>query len=262
MFTYNNFKKSNCKFHFRTRYCYFVEDKFDEVEANLDVKYVPKTWARILAGTIYCKIKFPKYLLEHFINCMKNLNNEGCTYIKELKKETLELKKGEGSDIKTKQYLQTEFIYGIDEFFLNTTFLKYIEENKIPFSVEAGNRLDKIFYRGYLRNKEKGRFNNPSKFFTDYYKQILGKYYDKNKSLLENHNFVDSIIYKKSNREKNKKRRNIHQYIFDNIMNVFEKIKKNNDYDKIGLTKKELDCISLAKDSSPYRTKIIKFNCE
>lgn len=244
---YTLFKKSNSKFHFKTMYCYAQQPRFYDVEKKLDKKYVPDIWMRILAGSIFSKIKFPKYLFDDFIKCTQNLDKDECNYLQYFnyldKNYVTKAKKELGNTI---------FIYGIDEYFINTTFYKYILNNKIQFSYRIILDIAHPIFNLYSRNN---KFETPNEYIISFFKEIMGKYYDNNKNLLENYNYFDKIIYF-MNYYENNKRKQIYEYFFHRLINFMKNNYKNKNYKKFGFNKSEAKCIMY--QTNPYGIRFIE----
>lgn len=246
--TYIQMIGSKSQFHFNTRHCYYTSKRFVNSEKNLDVKYKPEINYRIMAGMMISKITFPFKLFNNFVNCLTNLNSDKCNYIKQF------------SNFKTKKYKKEYGIlyYGIDEFFLNTTFLKYILKNKINFSVSIENDFIRPLWNNhYLDIIEKGISDKNLVYF---YKNIMGKYYNENKSLAENYKIFDNIvydvIYKKSD---DKKKIEDLNKIFNNTKKFLNNLDKN-EYFKYYFNKKEVECIKLMKDLKDVQFKLYNYD--
>lgn len=242
------------KLFFRTKYCYNVRDRYFKVENKLDERYRVKVWHRLLAGTIFCRMKFPKYLLEDFINCMLNLDTDSCKFINHfldvettgyLSKQKLELKKS------------TNFIYGIDEFFLNTTFLKYVVDNKITFAWSSFQDITTPLYNWFLRNN---KLYNENPNHKEFMKSVLGKYYDETKSLNQNYNFFDRNVYMKyyKNR-KDDPNSDRYIYMFDNLKNKMKEILEQQQFKKYDFFKEEVKCIIRHADYYYIQFKVYKY---
>ncbi len=227
---YKLFIESESEFHFITRSCYLTLPRIMDVEEKLDKKYVPDILERIIAYIIISRMKFPQYLLENFVNCMKNIDTQECKYIKTLP-ATMDPKYN-----KKKQHIATysNFIFGIDEFFLNTTFLKYVLDEKIVFSYTIFTDITLPFYNNFMKNDD---YNKPNDAIVNVYKKALGKYYDNSKSLKKNYEYFDSIVYqiKRSSPEETKK---VYEYLVDNLKKI-----SNEEYKKFGFKKSEINCI-------------------
>jgi hypothetical protein len=239
---------SKSQFHFNTRHCYYTSKRFVNVEKGLEPKYKPDTNYRIMAGIMISKIKFPFELLNNFVNCLTNLNSDKCKYITQF------------NNFKTKKYKKEYGIlyYGIDEFFLNTTFLKYILKNKINFSISIENDFIRPLWNNhYLDIIEKGIQDNNLVYF---YKNIMGENYNNNKSLSENYKIFDNIIYdviyKKTN--DNNKIEDLNK-IFNNTKKFLNNLDEK-EYHKYYFNKKEVECIKFMKDLEDVKFKLYNYN--
>jgi hypothetical protein len=235
------FKKSKSQFHFRTHYCYYTRDRFEKAERNLDDKYKVDTWLRILAGSMMSKIKLPKNILNKFISCTKNITSKDCDYIKHF------------TDVKPsdqdEQYLLdlhdifkgSVYSYGIDEFFLNTAYLKYLFDNKINLSYTVTTDIHRVLQNLYMR-KNKFKNEDTNKYLNDLMKHIMGKYYNKNINLKKNYELLLKII----------KNKDAKSYIHINIFNFAVKMINDNNYNKYGFTRKEVKCMAIHDISDKY----------
>ena len=165
---FSQFIKSKSKLHFRTKYCYYTENRFYRSGTEL------YTWRVIFAGTIISKMKFPKYLLDNFIECMKKDKAErkgtGCEKINKFLNIEYE---GYRTEDKIKLMSITDFIYGIDEFFMNTDFMKYIFDNKINFSTSVYPDIVRSIYRIYV--KYESSFKANKSVYVELMKKIMGE---------------------------------------------------------------------------------------
>lgn len=247
---YKLFEQSESQFHFRTRYCYLVRNRFYEAEILLKGEDRLNLWHRVLAGTIISKIKFPQHLLNDFLDCMTNDKNENCYYIRLfLDVDFADYESSEKKELKK----MTKFIYGIDEYFLNVKIFTYIVNNKIPFSYASNSDLTTPFYNLMSRDKNKKDVSHIKYIL----KSILGKYYDENKNIEQNYDFFDKISYriiKKHGKinQREKEKMQTHEYIYDQAMQFAKKMSENNEYDKYSLTKEEIKCI--LRHDDPYFT--------
>lgn len=231
-FSYIKFINSASQFHFATNYCYLVNPRFLQVEQNIDKQHKSTIKYRILAGSIYSKIKFPKKILDNFLFCTKNLKEKKCLYLN-----------------KFAEYQGDIFAYGVDEFFINIPLLKYIEKNKIMFSVVIkGLRIsDLIRY-------DKRKLEKPPLHISQFYKDILGKYYEPDMSLKDNVNslvkfmttLAISIRCKLSVDERTK-----YLYLFDNIINIIKTINDNNEHEKYEISREAIKCVLELKKLNP-----------
>jgi hypothetical protein len=248
---YDKFINSKSLIHFKTKTCYDIRTRFLTFSNLPDV-------GLIMAGTIISKIKFPRKLLNDFVQSMQSLklsnpNINGDTEIEGIKDfltTSINDMSGFTSDIKKEIMKTTNFIYGIDEFFLNTKVLKYIHDNKIKHSTSIVPDISKPFFTLAVRSNY---FKTPSDPQIKMFKLILGKYYNNNKSLYENYEFFDKImfnsksIYNVNNYNEQQK----YDYIANNVIMFIKKIYNDSAlYENIGFTKDEIVC--LIKHKNPH----------
>lgn len=232
------FNKSKSNFHFRTKYCYYTRHRFADSEDNLEQKYKPddNVWQRILAGSMMSKIKFPKKLLNDFIDCTKNLKNENCSYITNFSNvKPLD----HYDDYTAKQheiFKGSVYKYGIDEFFLNTTFLKYIIDQIIPFSYTIDSDIHGPIQNIYFRNSRFSDTSSKNKYFKELIKVIMGTYYDDNVTLSNNY-----LLYRKLAKANKDARLYMHVNLLKFAKNI---IAKDINYKNYGFTKEEIKCVS------------------
>jgi hypothetical protein len=233
---YKLFLESDSQFHFKTRDCYETADRFILVEKAIDLKYVPKIKYRMIASAIMSKIQFPKEIFEDFFSCLKDIHKENCKYVDiftTIQNDSLMNQKSV-QDVGERLNLP----YGIDEFFLNINLLKYIEAHKIPFSYTIFSKgYTTAFYSVYLK---KNQYKNADQNTINLFKKIIGKYYQNNKSFIDNYNFFDRAIYHGTN---NSKKQEISKYIHHNIITAFTDLRRDNSYEKYGFDKSMVDCI-------------------
>lgn len=129
----NEFRASASHFHFRTRACYGAIRRLELAEREMPADRMPKLWHRIVASLMISKIKFPKALFEDFLACLDNPESDACSYIENFGKHRAQVSH-------TRRWLT----YGIDEFFLNTVFMKHIDDKRIPFSYSIQNDVCRV----------------------------------------------------------------------------------------------------------------------
>lgn len=262
---YKKMLETNIKVYYSTKYCYGTQPRFMiKSKDNENVNMIPYN---IMAGIFISRVKFPHKMLDDFINCMKNLDVKDCNYIKkftQLRKDT--------DNILVKYYLRkaeqmesSNFIFGIDEFFLNTDVLKYIYINKIPFAISAITDIDHPLYNNFIRNDE---YKNPAGHLVQFYKDIMQKYYNDNKSLRQNYDVIDKIVHNISftlqgnQKPHDKSVSDLYETVYKNLIDVADKLYKNNDYKKYKFTEEEILCISRMDKNNPYREifKVFDYN--
>lgn len=237
---FDRFINSDSKFHFRARYCYYTKDRFYKIGKKLH------TWRIIFAGTIICKIKFPQSLLENFMTCMKKDRTERIGTECEGINKFLDIEHiGFETGTRRKVIKISDFIFGIDEYFLNVDIMNYIFEHKINFSTSV---YPDIYIPTYLLHRKKWKeFKNNNKMYAALMKEIMGKYYDEKKSLDDNYKKYDSIVYEKGFTKNNTD----YEYIANRLKTLASRLKKEKSYERYGFTRGDIDCI-LAHKSFYY----------
>ena len=97
-------------------------------------------------------------------------------------------------------------------------------------------------YRFYKRNNF---LIDPSPKIKQFVKNILGKYFDKNKNIENNYKLIDRIIFKTyifSPYQMKKK----YEYFFQNIMDQMRQIFKDESYKDFKIEKEEIECLFYA----------------
>lgn len=142
------------------------------------------------------------------------------------------------SDSGKKTYLkdQGSFIYGIDEYFLNSELTKYIIDNKYPYGIHIKfNLLYNIFFyiENYEFKKDKLKLIG---YLLDYILNNLKYKYDKNSSVKNKYNLIDKMSYtdyknkNKKNSYLNDKDKNSEELINYYIYKAFLYNYKNSNY--------------------------------
>jgi len=243
---YKIFKKSKSKFHFRSSPCYVATDRIYNQEKDLDEEYKPNTPLRIFAGTILSKITFPKKIFDHFFNCLHDLSQDKCSYIKNFteSKFILDDPKNITKDQDSGRPLVSNIMYyGIDEFFINTTLLKYIENNNIISSVTLDyTSINHIIQKIHLVESRKSTFDSlDQNNLIHFYKSIMGKFYNNDKSPFDNAHILINMT-KHANHQSDPNIKTSNKYLFKNFIKTFQQIKHDNSYDKYGVLKRYVDC--------------------
>lgn len=211
--TLNFMNENNTVFHYKSANCYGVIPRFKFVNTNVS-NY-------IIASFMVSKIKFPKDILNTYMECLKHVDNPSCKIIKKfIKSERESIYKM--LDVNKK----TNLVYGIDELLLSMYLLDYIIKNKISFSYTTEKDPYRSTYMWYLTNdKLKDRkYNYVLKGF-------LGKYYNEGKTAQENFEILDMYLYKGSFNSKKE--------IEHNIVKTIKEFKD----DKFGFTDKQISCL-------------------
>ncbi|QKF94751.1 hypothetical protein QKU48_gp1293 [Fadolivirus algeromassiliense] len=217
-------KMNNTFVHYRTGSCYSSMPRYD----LFTDEYIKNFPQMILGGNIVTKIKFPHEILDDFLVIMKNLNVKGNDILKRfIENERKSIYKS--LDVN----MESIFVYGIDEYILAKYIAEYIVVNKIPYSYTIYNGLERALYSWYLRSDN---FKDNAKYI-DIMKQLLGKYYDDTKTVAENYNILDKIIYKTTSPDK--------VYIYNNIFKVFKELEIDKTYEKYDLRWRDINCVNL-----------------
>lgn len=238
------FPQSSSKFHFKTLYCYQVKDRVQLIDKMLSDKYKSHLDIKILGGGLFSKIKFPKNILNDFIKCALDRKKNGCDYV-QVFFDTI----SETSSRKIKKHKDSIFIYGFDEFFLNSALFTHLHKEKIDFSYTPSADIGDPFYNIYVNTNKLKNANDNIKYM---FKQLLGKYYDDKKSLQENYDVFDKIVYfgGELNKHKNPQQANKYEYIYNNTKKFIETVKKERIREKYQLTDMDMECLLAHK--SPY----------
>jgi hypothetical protein len=72
---YNKFKQSGREFFYKTKYCYFLQDRFKQIYKYYNDKILSHP---IMAGVIMTSVKVPESLLITFFKCILNLEDKSC----------------------------------------------------------------------------------------------------------------------------------------------------------------------------------------
>jgi hypothetical protein len=217
-------EKHKTLIHYRTGSCYTSIPRFDLFTDD----FIKKFPHAIIANNIMAKMKFPHELLDDFLIIMKNIDVEGNDIIKQfIENERKSIYKSLNVNI------DNIFVYGIDEYILEKYIAQYIVTNRIPYSYTIYNSIERALYAWFLRTE---KFKDNDKY-VGIMKQILGKYYIDDKTVAENYDILDKIIYKTKSPEKN--------YVYNNIFKIFEKLEQDNSYDKYNLRWRDIQCVTL-----------------
>jgi hypothetical protein len=119
------FAISASQFHFRTKACYHATDRLASAERNLPAEFKPSFKQRIVAAMIIQKNRFPAKIMDEFMDCL----SDKCEYlVQNYNRHTT------ANVVQSEIQAETLLSYGIDEFFVNTTMLKYVDTSGMPFS--------------------------------------------------------------------------------------------------------------------------------
>lgn len=131
----------------------------------------------------------------------------------------------------------TIFFYGIDEFFINTCVLKFIEDKNIIYSYYFSNK--DISHPLYLNYQTWNKFENPPDFLVKFYKGIFGNKYRSDQNLKENYEYLEKkYIY---NPEKNE--RKIFEIFLKNLREQINKIGRDELIEKYKFSSDDIDCM-------------------
>jgi hypothetical protein len=172
---YDKLQKAKLNFFYRTRFDYDLQPRFQVLSKYFNIKFP------ILAGTTISKIKFPLDILDNFFKCILDKNQLNCEYYKDFDKLT---------NLKYSSKIN-DYKYGIDEI-LTILIKEYLYKNKIKHLILFHNSITDILYDVFIKYKNKTiqpeMFKNTLQF-------LLRDEYNKNKSIDENYNIIDHIIY-------------------------------------------------------------------
>ncbi len=217
---YNNLKQSKRDFFYKSRYCYFLHNRFKVVSKYYDEIIITNP---IMAGTIISSIKIDENLFKIFFECVLDYDKKTCNRYKDFFTE------GEDGNHDKKKIK-----YGIDELF-TLDLLKYLLENKYKLVVHKERDIEKLIYNLYSNYKDKklsdNRFNKIIKF-------MLGNQYDKSKSIQENYDALDKIIY--SNKYKHVKTYINFIFRLKKLINV---LTEKNQLHKYNIDKHDIFCV-------------------
>jgi hypothetical protein len=192
----------------------------------------------------------PTVILE-FINNVKNVSGIYSYHYNIKKENSLE------NSADTKFKLHENFIYGVDEYFLNKVLSIYIIENKLPYAIKIYWNITGPLYYVILNDSELD--NKKTKLLNIFINYVLDKSginYDKKLSLNKKFDIIDKLTYinKKNNKINLDKARLINSIIYK----LFIFLYTNNNY--TFLFPKEFYKIFINKDLfGIYKLKTIMF---
>jgi len=223
---YHKVNNNNFNFFYETFNCYDLQERFKIMRKHFEMKFP------ILAGTIISKMKFPIEILNKFFHCVLNFNiDEECEYYKTFDNFIYQ---GNGG-IKVKNSNE-KYKYGIDEIF-TLLMKKYLYKYKIKHLIFIrDNSLTKPLYDLYKKYEKN---DITEKQFKNILLYLLGNNFDKQKSLKDNYDIIDKVIYEGiSHNELNERviLNRAKQLINDIVNNKLDK----KDY---GFDDFEIDCI-------------------
>jgi len=235
---YNEFIKSNKEFFYRTKYCYYIQDRF-----NLIYKYYDNNVLKypIMAGCIITKVKIPEIILNTFFKCVSNNSAENCNRYKDFSEFKYDALTKNLTKNLTKQEKQGDsknlIQYGIDEL-CTLDILKYLIDKNVKLLIYREKDINKFifkFYNDFDKNKlSENRFNKLLKF-------IMGLYYKKDLKVRENFDIIDNILYKnKFNNSEQEK----YAYILLRIKKLFNILIERNQTEKYNINDKDIMCVT------------------
>lgn len=182
LYAYNKIKTSEAKFNVYTALTYADIKRFD-LDKSLPKSFVPQTWFRLLACGFISKVKLPKEVFNKFYNCIGKCKNliRITNYISKLL-------------VKKVEKYNSKFPFGIDEIFLNYYLFKYILDENYIFAYNFFYNFHEQIWASHIYTEYLEK-NPNDKYIKQLYKLILEDDYDEEKSLLENFNKMDAVMY-------------------------------------------------------------------
>lgn len=228
---YIEFKKSKKQYFYRSKFCYYLQDRFDIIK-----KYISKIIKHnlMMAGNVISSVKIPQDIFVNFLICLLNENNKGCEMYKDFLGLTHNYSRKNLSRLR----------YGIDEL-LTIDILRYLIDNNIKLLVYKEKDFEKLTYNIYL-NYEKKKLSE--KRFEKIIKYISGKYYDDNKSSIDNFKYIDNIIYRNSSEENNL----IYYYVLLRLRDFIQNLINKNKLEKYLIKEDEIECIENINTKEEY----------
>lgn len=221
-------KQNNSLFHYNSVNCYPSLPRFDHI-SDEEIKLFPYP---IMAGTIISKIKFPPVIFSDFMTCMKYLDDPKCSPIKNFIE-------GERKSIYRQMdiNIDNDFVYGIDEFILMKYFAKYIIKNNITYSVNVKYDVDRATYMWYLNNIRGKKDSEINPKVKEMLMTLLEDKYDNTKSISENYDTLDNILY-------NKKRKEELNAMREKLYKLSKQMLKDKNYEEYGFRWRDVNCMS------------------
>lgn len=239
---FRTFLASGSKFHFKTVTAYGSYDRF----SSLDPFVLENIPYLIIASNIISKIRFPIEIFNNFLIGMSNLSNVEYESINNFIKNAritegkLDERYKEINELNILN-ANNNFVYGIDEFFLNNYVLRYIYDLTIPFSYAIVADFSKPIYFAYQRSIQLSIIPKITSLFRD----IMGKYYDESKLVSDNYTKLENIIYHKKRSQDNFYKK-AYEYITKRIITTAKTLYKNNTFANYGFTPYEIMCLAHA----------------
>jgi hypothetical protein len=212
---------AKCDMFYATRNCYDLQKRFTIMKDEFDIKFP------ILAGSIITKLKFPISLLDDFFMCIINQENSNCKYLAKFNQ-------------KLSSNTDNKIPYGIDELF-GLILKQYLRDKKIPHLICMDNDIAKPYYNMLLNYTDKIITEEQFKSTLQY---LLSNLYNSSKTVSENYDILDNILFFKNN---DKKKYYINnkvvdkQYILHKTQSLLND--KNTDNTKFGFLEDDIKCI-------------------
>jgi len=192
--------------------------KIGNISKNIKYKYNP--YKNII--TPYCVAQsFVSFLrinynvMIDFVNNVKKSNEIYSYYYEMIKNNNF------NNELMKKYNGTTNFIYGIDEYFVNKTLTEYLIDNKLPFA--TGMKFEIISPLYYILSKDIYKTHEQIKLLNKFIENIL-KFikinYSKNISLENKYKLINNSTYKDSNSESYIK---INEYIYKEFIKYYKK---------------------------------------
>ena len=185
-----------------------------------NVKYKYKSYKNII--TPYC-------VAQSFVSFLRINYNVIIDFVNNVKKSTeiysyyYEMIKNSNfnNELMKKYNGTTNFIYGIDEYFINKTLTEYLIDNKLPFA--TGMKFEIISPLYYILSKDVYKTPEQIKLLNKFIEKIL-KFikinYNKDISLENKYELINNITYKDSNSDLYIK---INEYIYKEFLTYYKK---------------------------------------
>jgi hypothetical protein len=192
--------------------------KIGNISKNIKYKYNP-----------YKNIITPYCLAQSFVSFLRINYNIIIDFVNNVKKSTeiysyyYEMIKNSNfnNELMKKYNGTTNFIYGIDEYFVNKTLTEYLIDNKLPFAI--GMKFEIISPLYYILNKDIYKTPEQIKLLNKFIEKIL-KFikinYNKNISLENKYKLINNSTYKDNNSELYIK---INEYIYKEFLLYYKK---------------------------------------
>lgn len=192
--------------------------KIGNITKNVKYKYFP-----------YKNILTPYCIAQSFISFLKIDYNVIIDFINKVKKSNKiysyyyeMIKDNKFNNVLIQKFNKnTNFIYGIDEYFINKTLTEYLIDNKLPFANNIKFEILSPFY--YILSKD--LYKTPEQIkslnkLMDKILKIINVNYDKDISLENKYQIVNNISYKNNKSDLNIK---INEFMYEEFIKYYKK---------------------------------------